>query len=290
MAQRKIYHFNDLFDTMVYPAGEPHVRLKQFKNDPLPGDGSIAFELRALSPYFRPFIIAEAHDWNGIMRVALADEILKANGVGATFVIPYFPFARHDRRNDTDDSSPVPWVLQLLESVDAVSIDPHSDVAGVLPHYAQREVVLEFSELGIFDENPVIVIPDAGAAKKAYSWIPKGFDYIQALKTRDPATGALSGFQVIDVMGTVTGRSVVIIDDICDGGGTFIGLANELKKMGAGSLRLGVTHGLFTKGVAVLLDHFSSIFTLDTYTPSPEFSDKVITASTEKIVLEGKYF
>lgn len=274
---RKVYRFEDLFNTMVYPAGEPHVSLKKFG----------VFDLEDKEPWERPFIIAQARDWNGIMRVAIANEVLKDNHIDATFVIPYLPFSRHDRRNDTRDSSPVPWVLQLLQNVDAVTIDPHSDVSGVLPHYGQREVVLEFAEQGIFQGNPVVVIPDAGAAKKAYSWIPKGMDYVQALKTRDVSTGALSGFQVIDTMGTVTGRNVVIIDDICDGGGTFLGLSNELKKMGAHNLRLGVTHGLFTKGVETLLGQFSEIYTLDTHLVTWK---GVVTVSTEKIVREGKYF
>lgn len=283
MAHRKLFQFNEIFDQMVYPAGEPHVRAKK---EVLP-------ELRSLHPYFRPFIISPATDWNGIMAVAIADEVLKVNGVEATFVIPYFPFSRHDRRNDHSDSSPVPWVLQLLEHVDAVTIDPHSDVSGVLPHFAQSEVVKSFAEQGIFESDPVIVIPDAGAAKKAYSWIPKGMDYVQALKTRDVKTGALSGFQVIDsenVFNKSNGltRHAVIIDDICDGGGTFLGLAEELKKAGAQNLILGVTHGLFTKGIGVLLEKFLWVYTLDTC--SIPNGGALITVSTENIVLNGEYF
>lgn len=288
VAQRKVFKFNEIFDTMVYPAGEPHIRLK--------GSGDKLFDtmvlkdsgdqLRSLSPYFRPFIIASIRDWNGVMQVAIADEILKDNGIDATFVIPYFPFSRHDRKNDECDSSPIPWVLQLLKDVACVTIDPHSDVAGVLPHYEQSEVVMEFSKLGIFDSTPIIAIPDAGATKKAYSWLGD-FEYVQCLKTRNPLTGELGGFQVINSE-FVSGRNVVIIDDICDGGGTFIGLAEELKKAGAQNLILGVTHGLFTKGISVLLEKFLWIYTLDTSTIKNGAA--VITASTEKIVLEGKYF
>lgn len=282
---RKVFYFNKVFDTMIYPAGEPHVKLKPFGR----------YDLTNIEQWERPFIIAEASDWNGVMKVAIADEILKDNGIGATFVVPYFPFARHDRRNDSNDSSPVPWVLQLLKDVDAITIDPHSDVAGVLPHYSQREVVLEFSELGIFENDPVVVIPDAGAAKKAYSWIPKNMDYVQALKIRNPETGALSGFQVIDSNNVFTQsngmkRNAVIIDDICDGGGTFLGLADVLLEMGALSLRLGVTHGLFTKGLASLHTKFSRIYTLDTCTAKPEIGGILHKASTEKIVREGRYF
>lgn len=290
MAHRKVYKFDEVFDTMTYPAGEPHIRAKRDTEE-----REILAELRMLTPFFKPFIISEAHDWNGIMKVVIANEILHDNGIGATFVIPYFPFARHDRRNDAQDSSPVPWVLQLLQNVDAVTIDPHSDVSGVLPHYAQSEVVREFAEQGIFENDPVIVIPDAGASKKAYSWIPKGMDYVQALKTRDVKTGTLSGFQVIDSenvfnKGNGLRRNAVIIDDICDGGGTFLGLADELLAAGALSIRLGVTHGLFTKGLAPLHAKFSRIYTLDTCTVEPEIGGILHKVSTEKIITEGEYF
>jgi hypothetical protein len=53
----------------------------------------------------------------------------------------------------------------------------------------------------------------------------------------------------------------VIVDDICDGGGTFLGLAARLGEQDAGLLTLCVTHGLFTKGVMPLLDVFDRIYT-----------------------------
>jgi len=54
----------------------------------------------------------------------------------------------------------------------------------------------------------------------------------------------------------------IIVDDICDGGGTFIGLAEELRRRNAASLYLYVTHGIFSKDADVkLLDHFAKVYT-----------------------------
>ncbi len=148
--------------------------------------------------------------------------------------------------------------------MDIVTVDPHSDVTGVLKHYTQAQVVELFKKAGLFTDAPIIAIPDAGAIKKVHSWINNvpNTGTIQCLKTRNSKTGALSGFDVISQY--LDGAPVVIVDDICDGGGTFINLAHNLKTLGAGSLRLAVTHGLFTKGLDVLTPWFDEIYTLDT--------------------------
>jgi len=55
------------------------------------------------------------------------------------------------------------------------------------------------------------------------------------------------------------------VDDICDGGGTFIGLAKALKQKNAGNLYLAVSHGIFSKGFNELNKHFTKIFTTDSF-------------------------
>lgn len=269
-----VLDYGDVFDSMTYPAGEPHVRLRP------------SFLEDAAYRGYEPFIVANASDWNDLMTLKIGDQILKDNGVRATFVVPYMPFARHDRKNDTYDSCPVTFVLDLLASVHVITIDPHSDVTGIFPSYPQAEVVKLYEHEGLFSYDLVVAIPDAGATKKAYSWI-NGRDTVQCLKTRDPKTGKLSGFRAVDPE-LVEDRDVVIIDDICDGGGTFLGLGDVLLDHGARSLSLGVTHGLFTKGFDELNKRFTRIFTLDTCATPP--GGRLFHVSTEKLILEGMYF
>lgn len=269
-----VLDYGDVFETMTYPAGEPHVRLKpSFLED-------VAYR------GYDPFIVANASDWNDLMTIKIGDRILKDNGISTTFVVPYMPFARHDRKNDTYDSSPVPFVLDLLASVHVITIDPHSDVTGIFPSFPQSEVVKLYEQADLFPLTSLVAIPDAGATKKVYSWFG-GREVVQCLKNRDPKSGKLSGFRVVDP-GLVRDRHVVIIDDICDGGGTFIGLADVLLAHGARSLSLGVTHGLFTKGFDDLNKRFARIFTMDTCA-TPE-GGRLFTVSTEKLILEGKWF
>ena len=80
---------------------------------------------------------------------------------------------------------------------------------------------------------------------------------------RDVKTGKLSGFKVYS--DDLEGQDCIIVDDICDAGGTFMGLATELKKKNAGKLFLAVSHGIFSKGLDNLTQYFDTIFTTDSF-------------------------
>ncbi|MAX71916.1 MAG: hypothetical protein CMC76_12600 [Flavobacteriaceae bacterium] len=73
----------------------------------------------------------------------------------------------------------------------------------------------------------------------------------------------MEGFRVYE--DDLQGKDCLIVDDICDGGGTFIGLAKELKKHNAGNLYLAVSHGIFSKGLEELNQYFTKIFTTDSF-------------------------
>ena len=185
-----------------------------------------------------------------------ADRILKRLGVSIRWFIPYFPFARHDRRIDAGDGFELQLALEIVGEIDLVVADPHSEVTAQLQHYSQVDSVAAWRAAGVFDADPIVVIPDAGAAKKAYDWLD-GADVVQAQKHRDPLTGKLSGFSI--PVADLQGRPCIIVDDICDGGGTFLGLAEQLREANAGTLSLAVTHGLFTQGTKTLLSSFDTL-------------------------------
>jgi len=248
--------FDRLFRRFQYPAGESHLELK------------VLDDLQDL--------VIEAHvrNFDGLTQIVTANRVLRHVGHRGRieWFLPYFPFARHDRRNHLGDGFELGLALELVRELDVLIVDPHSDVAGQLPHIPQSTVVEVFAEAGAFEDDPIVIIPDLGAGKKVGIWIGKR-EWVQARKTRDPATGKLSGFAVDAT--DLGGRPAIIMDDICDGGGTFLGLATELAKANAGPLRLAVTHGLFTKGTDLLLQHFDQIYT---FAPSdaPDANDGVV--------------
>lgn len=209
-------------------------------------------------------IVANIVDFNGLIKCVVVNEALRGLGKKPNWVIPFMPFARDDRRNSVYDCSELAVATDIVRGLDAVLVDPHSDVSTLnIRFFPQKEVVREFSEAGLFVGKPIVAIPDAGAAKKVYSWADRyDLDTVQCLKKRDPNTGKLSGFEVNTK--SLYGRNVVIVDDICDGGATFLGLADALKEKGAGRMRLAVTHGLFTKGLGYLAEKFFQVYTIDT--------------------------
>ena len=265
-----ILDFENVFKEINYPSGEWHLQAV----DPL--------------PHHRSVIVAKnVRDFNGLMKCQVGYTILESNWRSVNWVIPFFPFARDDRRNSVLDGTELLFATQIAANVGAAVVDPHSDVTTLnLRYYPQSEVVREFYANGLFNGDPVVAIPDAGAAKKAYTWISEyGLDHVQCVKRRDPATGKLSGFQVIGNGTPLAGRDIIIVDDICDGGGTFNGLAEELLKYRPNNLRLAVTHGLFTKGMEELTANFQQIYALDHIKP---LRGRVTYCSLNNIIERGK--
>lgn len=232
--------FSTMFECRRYPAGESHIALT------LP-----------TQHVERITIEAAIVDFEGLGNMLTADQILRRNGIVAQWFVPYFPFARHDRRNHAGDGFELGVALAMVSHLDIVIADPHSDVAGQLPHIPQSASVECFRDAGFLPDDAVTVVPDAGATKKAHDWASGRI--VQALKHRDTTTGRLSDFEVL--ADDLHGAPCLIVDDICDGGGTFLGLAAELATKNAGPLTLAVTHGVFTKGTVALTQAFDHIAT-----------------------------
>jgi ribose-phosphate pyrophosphokinase len=179
--------------------------------------------------------------------------------------IPYFPAARQDRVMIKGESLSVKVYADIINTLQLNKVyvfDAHSEVTPalvnnceVIPNHTFIQEVLK-----IIGENVKLISPDGGALKKIYkvSEFLGGVDVVECSKSRDVKTGKLSGFKVYE--DDLNGTDCLIVDDICDGGGTFIGLAEELKKKNAGKLYLAVSHGIFNKGFEVL-NCFDGIFT-----------------------------
>ncbi len=116
----------------------------------------------------------------------------------------------------------------------------------------------------IIAHGPAFVSPDAGANKKTME-LSKYFNhsnFLRADKNRNLHTGEILETVVYGVIPP----EVIIADDICDGGRTFIELAKVLKAKGAKKVYLYVTHGIFSKGTKPLLDAgIDTIFTTNAY-------------------------
>jgi ribose-phosphate pyrophosphokinase len=107
-----------------------------------------------------------------------------------------------------------------------------------------------------------IVAPDAGAYKKSYKFAQSvgAAGVITCNKIRDLKSGKIEG---ISCEQNVTGKHLLVLDDICDGGRTFIEVANIMDK--ASRVDLAVTHGIFSKGVEVVASKFDNVYTTNSF-------------------------
>lgn len=106
----------------------------------------------------------------------------------------------------------------------------------------------------------LLVAPDKGASERYYR---KDFA-VTCSKKRDAATGKLLDFEV-DEHGGVEGKDLLVIDDLCDGGGTFVGLAPKLRDLNPKSLSLLVTHAVQKKGIENVAAAYDKVYITDTY-------------------------
>ena len=183
--------------------------------------------------------------------------------------IPYFPAARQDRVMIPGEPLSVKVYADIINGLQLNKVfvfDAHSEVTPalvnnctVIPNHTFIKEILK-----IIGENVKLISPDGGALKKIYkvSEFLGGVEVVECSKSRDVKTGKLSGFKVFEE--DLKGMDCLIVDDICDGGGTFVGLAEELKNKNAGKLYLAVSHGIFNKGFEVL-DCFDKIFTTNSF-------------------------
>lgn len=246
------------FKAFSFPDGQPHVKLETHERE---------FETVTVETALR-------HPTD-LLTVALLADLLRGVGYQEILLdIRYLLGARMDRAISAMEPFTLQVVARWINSLGFNKVrilDAHSEVAtrlirnseNVLPKAVVAQVVATLPQVDV-------VIPDKGAQARVFALMNglPGFIH-QCYKERDPNTGALSNFRVPSE--GLKGRDLLIIDDICDGGGTFVGLAKELRKAGAKKVFLFVTHGIFSKWLP--LEGIDHIYTTDTYTSPHAYED-----------------
>ncbi len=214
---------------------------------------------------------------NDIMELMLVTDILKNKYHLATrrdLYMPYIPYARQDRPCAPGDAFGLSVFADMINSLNYTRVfvqDPHSDVAPALINNCVVETMAQcinnFERLVdyIDQDGVVLVSPDAGAVKKVQD-VANHFNHaniIEAAKTRDCTTGKITGTTLTNCGGIPLGMKCLILDDICDGGRTFIELGMLLKSHGAEEVALYITHGMFSKGFEVFSGSIDKIFVGD---------------------------
>jgi ribose-phosphate pyrophosphokinase len=147
------------------------------------------------------------------------------------------------------------------------AVDAHSNVAAACINrlYVTDQYDVFNGVRQSFRET-YIVAPDQGASKKCEEFAKRvgAAGVITCAKVRDFKNNSkIVSIRVLDEV--PANADLLVLDDLCDAGGTFIGLAQELRKYNPERLDLAVTHGLFTKGVGIVKDYYDKIFTSNSY-------------------------
>ena len=165
---------------------------------------------------------------------------------------PYLPYGRQDKDVHNERSFALTTFKEVLYNAGITRIeafDPHSKTDMVYasplatPSQFHRSVISK-------GEHDFICFPDKGAAERYAKHI--GHQFFYAEKVRDQLTGEILGTKLLTLGQQIAGKKVLIVDDICDGGMTFIKVAELLKGQGVTQIDLAVSHGLFSKGKEVL--------------------------------------
>ncbi len=217
-------------------------------------DGEIYIEIneniRGNSIFIIQSISSPAND--NLMELLLCIDALKRSSAkNITAVIPYFGYARQDRKVVPRTSISAKLVSNLITMAGAdriVTVDLH---AGQIQGFFDIPVDNLFAtpifsrhiKRKIKSKNLICVAPDVGGVERARALGRKLDVGLAIIDKRRPSPGKS---QVMNVIGNVNGKTCIIVDDIIDSGGTIVNAAQALKKRGAKEVHVYVTHGVLS--------------------------------------------
>lgn len=237
---------HNVAEPFQFPGGEWHL-----KNLTDHGGGDVSFIADVRGASLDDLVVA-----------SLLANVAAYRGSRFVLMLPYLPAARADR----GEPFGVGVYGQLVNAMNAdqvIGIDPHSPVVTrVIVHLTALDPYPLVKQALHDDKYDAVIAPDAGASMRATDVAMKlGVDFYIVKKHRDFETGKILDIDVPDI--PLKGKYLVV-DDICDGGGTFMMLANALE-LPREQLGLWVTHGIFSGAANGLQAHYRHIYTTDSH-------------------------
>jgi ribose-phosphate pyrophosphokinase len=223
----------------------------------------------------------------------MIDALRRASARRITAVIPYFGYARQDRKDRPRVAITAKLVANLLTVAGAdrvLTMDLHApQIQGFfdipLDHIYSAPVLLRY-----FDEHAgsdlVVMAPDIGSIKMGRAFAKRLGASLGFVDKRRPTPDAI---EVMNVVGEVEGKHVVMIDDIISTGSSMIEAAAAVKKMGASKITAGATHALFAEGAVESLDAsaIEEIVITNTLMNADLASSKIKTLSVAELLGEA---
>ena len=188
---------------------------------------------------------------NNLMELLIMIDAMKRASAGRiTAVIPYFGYARQDRKSKSRDPISAKLVADLITAAGAdrvLTMDLHAaQIQGFfnipLDHLEGMPILSQYIERKNL-EDLVIVSPDLGSVNRARKIANRLDVPIAIIDKRRPKPNVS---EIMNIIGDIKDKNLLIIDDIIDTAGTLCNAANALKERGAKSVRACATHGILS--------------------------------------------
>ena len=210
-------------------------------------------------------------------QLIMIDAAKRASAKRITAVVPFYPYARQDKKGRGREPISARLVADLFLAAGAdriMSVDLHAAQIqgyfdGPVDHLFAMPVLLDYFEK-LRGPDLTIVSPDMGRVRVADIWSDKlGAPLAIIHKRRDPKVA--NQVSVHEIVGEVAGRDCLLVDDMIDTGGTIVKAAEALKKNGAKSVVVAATHAVFSDPAAERLqsEFIDEVVVTDTL-PVPE--------------------
>ncbi len=219
-------------------------------------DGEIYIEIneniRGNSIFVIQSVSSPAND--NLMELLLCIDALKRSSAkNITAVIPYFGYARQDRKVVPRTSISAKLVSNLIAKAGAdrvVTVDLHAgQIQGFfdipVDNLFATPIFARHVKKKIKTRNLICIAPDVGGTERARALGKLLNVGLAIVDKRRPKAGQS---QVMNIIGDVRGKTCIIVDDIIDSGGTIVNAAAALKKRGAKDVHVYVTHGVLSGG------------------------------------------
>lgn len=230
----------------------------------------------------RVFIIGSTHpsSENLMEMLLMLDAAKRASARHITAVLPYFGWARQDRKDKPRVPIAAKLVANLLETAGAtriITMDLHADqIQGFFEKpvdhlYASTIFVPYVKSLNL--DNLCIASPDMGGSKRAYAYSKHlDSDVVICYKQRKKA----NVIEKMELIGEVEGKNVILVDDMVDTAGTLVKAAELMKQKGALSVRAIASHALLSGGAYERIEnsHLEELIVTDSI-PLKQQSDKI---------------
>lgn len=214
--------------------------------------------------------------------LVMIDAAKRASAKTINIVMPYYGYARQERKSAPREPISAKLVADVLTTVGAnriITVDLHADpIQGFfdipVDHLTALDMIIDYLKSKNIT-NPVVVSPDAGRATTAEKLAGRlNCPFAIMIKNRP----AHNQSEITHIIGDVNGMTPIIIEDLIDTGSTIVNVVEALKKKGAHDAYICATHGLFSENAIEKLTHpnIREVVITDTIAQNQQHSDKFI--------------